>query len=129
MAPRVREARAVHWVGSFAGWLYSVCRSVCLAAERKRSTRDSTLADVGLTRGAPPPAPDTAAEDEEMRRSLQRAVMELPAREREVVVLRLVEGRSVRETALAMGCAEGTVKAALHHAMRKLEANMEVWAR
>ena len=53
--------------------------------------------------------------------------MELPERERDIVVLRMLYQRSIRETAEALGCAEGTVKAALHHALKKLQNSMEVW--
>jgi RNA polymerase sigma factor (sigma-70 family) len=55
--------------------------------------------------------------------------MELPDRERDVVILRMLEGRSTREAAEALGCAEGTVKATLSHALKKLHSSMEIWVR
>ena len=36
--------------------------------------------------------------------------MDLPPRQRETVILRVLEGKSTAETAAAMGCAAGTVK-------------------
>ena len=53
--------------------------------------------------------------------------MDLSESERDVVVLRMLEQRSTRETADALRCAEGTVKATLHHALKKLQHSMEVW--
>lgn len=51
---------------------------------------------------------------------LARALGGLPGRQREAVVLRLLEGRSTRETAAVMGCRTGTVKAHLHRALAAL---------
>ncbi len=53
--------------------------------------------------------------------------MDLPERERDVVVLRMLYERSTRETAEVLGCAEGTVKSTLPHALKKLQVSMEVW--
>ncbi|MGH7624352.1 MAG: sigma factor-like helix-turn-helix DNA-binding protein [Gemmatimonadaceae bacterium] len=44
------------------------------------------------------------------------AIVELPARQRMVFDLRLLQHRSVAETAIELGIAEGTVKATLHQA-------------
>ena len=52
--------------------------------------------------------------------AVRDAVLALPVRQRDVVLLRLVEGMSTAETARLLECAEGTVKATLHQATRKL---------
>ncbi len=111
--------------GTLIGWLYSICRNVGLGSARKRASRNR----LGNIRPAvaEPARPDTLFEHDELRQTLHRAVMHLPDRERDVVVLRLIEGLSTRETAEALRCAEGTVKAALHHALGKLQSSMEVW--
>ena len=98
-----------------------------LAAARKRGARDHIAIDPAEHVGAPPQDPAVLLERTELRRSVAEAIMELPDREREVVVLRLLHHRSTRETADMLECAEGTVKAALHHATRKLQSSMEVW--
>ncbi len=107
--------------GTWMGWFYAVCRNVCLARSRHRRPEERLDEQ---TAGPARANPATDAERLELRRSIYTAVMELPPRERDVVVLRLVEGRSTRETASELGCAEGTVKAALHHALRKLQGRM-----
>jgi RNA polymerase sigma factor (sigma-70 family) len=53
------------------------------------------------------------------------ALGRLPSRQREVVVLRYLAGLSTAETAEAMGCAEGTVKASLAKALGALRVDME----
>jgi RNA polymerase sigma factor (sigma-70 family) len=52
--------------------------------------------------------------------SVHAALARLPLRQRAAVVLRYLGGLSVAEVAEAMGCAEGTVKATLHAALRRL---------
>ncbi len=115
--------------GPLFAWLYSVCRNVCLADVGKRAARQR-LSDVfGGLKPSPPDNPAVMAERAQLSAFAHRAVMDLPERERAVVICRLLEGLTTRETAAALGCAEGTVKAALHHALEKLEATMEVWVR
>ncbi|HTJ36645.1 MAG TPA: SigE family RNA polymerase sigma factor [Dactylosporangium sp.] len=57
----------------------------------------------------PLPGDGTGEVDERLR--IRAALLHLPARQRAVVVLRFLEGLSVQQTAEAMGCPEGTVKA------------------
>jgi RNA polymerase sigma-70 factor (ECF subfamily) len=114
--------------GTLLGWLYSVCRNVCLADSRKRSQRASFTLNPEDHAGSGPPGPDRAAEHAALRHSVNEAIMELPDRERDIVVLRMLEQRSTREVAAALGCAEGTIKAALHSALKKLRQSMENWA-
>ena len=49
---------------------------------------------------------------------------DLPERQREAIVLRFFEGKSVEETAAAMNCAEGTIKATVHQALRALRQKL-----
>ena len=65
--------------------------------------------------------PDDGAKRAELRGKLVDAVADLPPRERDAVELRLVQGLSTKKAAQRMECAEGTVKAALHHARQKLQ--------
>lgn len=51
---------------------------------------------------------------------LLRCVDRLPARHREVVLLRFFEDASLPEIARILKCNEGTVKSRLHHALEKL---------
>ncbi|MEX2152846.1 MAG: RNA polymerase sigma factor [Gemmatimonadaceae bacterium] len=108
--------------GSFIGWLLAVSRTVGIAAVRKRM-REPVTEDL----------PEVAARSDPdaglMRETLRDAVLALPARQRDVVILRLVEGRSTAETARLLQCAEGTVKALLHQATRKLREGLKETAR
>lgn len=58
--------------------------------------------------------------------AVREAVAALPARMREAVIRRHFLGDSVRDTAAAMRCAEGTVKSLTHKAMAHLrDAGLE----
>lgn len=69
-------------------------------------------------------SPIAAAEASEARDALQTVLAELPDRQREAVVLRFFEELSVEETARAMKCATGTVKATVHQALRTLREKL-----
>jgi RNA polymerase sigma-70 factor (ECF subfamily) len=58
------------------------------------------------------------------RQRLREAMSGLSSRQREVLTLRYFEDLSTEETATAMNCAAGTVKATLHQALRALKARL-----
>jgi len=55
-----------------------------------------------------------------LRQVLLPAVMDLPARQRAVLVLRYFEDLSVEQTAAALDCSTGTVKSQTHDALSKM---------
>ena len=58
------------------------------------------------------------------RLALDRCLAQLPTRQRIAVVLRHLEGLSVRETAHAMGASEGTVKGQTSDGLRALRIQL-----
>ena len=69
------------------------------------------------------PTPHTAADEaQEQRELVQGAVARLNEKHRAVVTLRLLQGLSVRETALALGIPDGTVLSRLARATEQLRA-------
>ena len=73
-----------------------------------------------------PLSPEAAAELSEQRDRLRAVLGDLPQRQREAVVLRFFEELSVEDTAAAMNCAPGTVKATVHQALRALRQRLGV---
>ena len=75
-------------------------------------------------------APDTEAplpslERERRIEQLARAVKVLPVRQQQAFMLRCWEGLSTRDTAIAMGCSEGSVKTHTSRAMARLRDQVE----
>lgn len=98
---------------------------------RRRRVRDSVLRYFGGQVGEEPDpvamAPDASGrgpEDEVAREeamvALERALAQLPARQREAFMLRNFEGLDVAETALAMRCSDGSVKTHFSRATHRL---------
>ena len=113
------KRRTYSGAGSLIGWLFTICRTVGTAhAERRVAER--RLRDLGEDVRSPL-ATDAQAEAADLRRAIFEAVLDLPAAQREVVWLRLVEGRSTIESAALLGCPPGTVKSRLHHALSTLQ--------
>lgn len=100
-------------------WLYRTTRNVC--HEFNRIRRDDALPE--LADDGPGPAGEL--QRYEAARRLRTVLAELPPRQQEVVLLRVFEDLPVRETARAMGCREGTVKALLHQATQSLRGLLD----
>jgi RNA polymerase sigma-70 factor (sigma-E family) len=70
------------------------------------------------------PFPD-AAEQVADRESLTQALRHLPTRQREVIVFRFFADLTIADTAAALGCTEGTVKAYTSRALSRLRELLE----
>jgi RNA polymerase sigma-70 factor (ECF subfamily) len=76
---------------------------------------------------APPgfDSPEAAAESAHLRRMIEAAIDDLPEPFRLVFILRDVDGRSIEETAAALGIPAATVKTRLHRARRLMRAAID----
>jgi RNA polymerase sigma factor (sigma-70 family) len=99
-------------------------------AARNRRRAAGRRAEMGLrlansTRDADAaPSPERAAEAAEERAALLRAVASLDPADRDVVACRYFLQLSVAETAVVLGCADGTVKSRLSRALERLRQAM-----
>jgi len=73
------------------------------------------------------PGPAERLQDAQAYADMAVAVRQLPRRQREAFMLRVLEGLDVAETARAMGCSEGSVKTHLSRAMQHLREHLEEW--
>ena len=121
----VRQLRTFRGDSQLRTWSLGICLNV--VRELRRSRRGHLLLEdeTGLPpRWDPYPSPDAAAETAEESESLRSMLAGLPERQREALVLRFFEGLSVEQTARAMRCAQGTVKATVHHALGALRRRL-----
>lgn len=105
--------------GTVRGWLFGIARNHALAHWR---------------RNAPPPAPDSAPRGDDdtwdavdarldaarLRPALRAALRELPAAEREVLVLTAWEQLTPAEAAQTVGITAGTARSRLHRARSRM---------
>jgi RNA polymerase sigma factor (sigma-70 family) len=101
----------VSTMASPTGWVYRVALNELRRRERRRRVESRLLGRKAPVQHAAPPDADP---------ELWLAVAALPAREREVVVLRYVADLREREVAAALGISEGAASAALVTARRRL---------
>lgn len=73
------------------------------------------------------PEPSARLQDSQAYADIVAALRNLPRRQREAFVLRIMEGLDVAETAVAMGCSDGSVKTHLSRAMHALRGQLEAW--
>ena len=99
--------------GAPAGWLLAI------VADRARRHRTRTRVPGPVARDEDAAAPDATPDLD-----LERAIVQLSGRQRTAVELYYFVGADVTTCAQAMGCAEGTVRATLHHARGRLRELM-----
>lgn len=101
-------------------WLFQIARSFCI--KERRGTRPTTeLAPELPDPGAPP---DVQAHAREIGQALVAAIAALPPEQREVLVLRDVEGLSAQEAAVVVGIEVGALKSRLHRARMALREKL-----
>jgi RNA polymerase sigma-70 factor (ECF subfamily) len=120
---------------AFSTWLHRVTVNVCATALRRRGDRRARGQVAGWRAFAAPgeaedaweagaagddPAGKVVELDEADR--VAQAIRALPASDRDIVVLRDIDGLSTREAAKILGITEGAAKVRLHRAHAKLRA-------
>ncbi len=103
----------------FAGWLFLILRNRCFA-ERRRRSRESRSLEPGDEAVASPDRPDGAAEQADWMGALERALQRLTPEQREVFVLKHVEGLSYEEIAQLAGATVASLKMRMHRAYDRL---------
>lgn len=112
---------------SLSTWLFGVARSFCIKKRRRRKGAPPTTDSLDESsesegraleeRGA---GPEVLAADKEIHRALERALGSLEPSQREVLVLRDIEGLSAAEVAEVLGIGVAAAKSRLHRARLSL---------
>lgn len=110
---------------SFATWVYRITMNTCLDELRRRKVRVSSSLDALLDSGFSPAGdiedtPEHYAVASEQRRSLEKAIANLPEDMRSAIVLRDVQGFSYEEIADMLSANVGTIKSRISRGREKL---------
>ena len=106
----------------FVGWFFLILRNRCFAEQRKnRASAPLEAADAVAAAGQP----DGEMETAERRRALQRVLLELTPEQREVFVLKHVEGLSYDEIAARVGTSVPSLKMRMHRAYDRLREQLK----
>ena len=122
---------------SFSTWVYRITMNTCLDELRRRKARKSTsldnLVDAGWSPSDETDTPERHAVQSEQRRTIERAIADLPEDMRAAIVLRDIQGLAYDEIAAALDVNVGTVKSRISRARErlreKLSAHPELFGR
>ena len=112
----------------FSSWLYRIVSNLCLDFKRRQGRRPSsslTVEDddgenVQLDIADESQSPETLLERKLTREAVRRGLAELPDEQRQILLLREIQGLSYEEIGEAMGLEAGTVKSRIFRARKKL---------
>ncbi|MGB5349696.1 MAG: RNA polymerase sigma factor [Polyangiales bacterium] len=118
----------------FSTWLYTIARNACIDHQRKMKFRGHASLDE-TQRGADQPrvervanpglAPDQLAVGQALRERIRIAVEALPEEQREVFLLRQLQGLGFREVAEVVGVPVNTVKSRMRYALERLQLGLD----
>lgn len=121
--------------GSFYTWLFRVAMNLAIDLARKRKRRgehDGYDDEIGTSEDddgpvpvSRPEQPSTALERKVLYKAIMDAMDQLPAEQRQVIVLRELEGLSYTEISEILDLPEGTVMSRLYYARKKLQKLLE----
>ena len=118
-----RNRRQFRGVVKVSSWLLGIASHVVYRHVRRRRIEQRLLRMIGRARDAHSD-PDLRSEDVDELRRVRALIDRLPSIQQKVVSLHCIEGLALKETALALGIAEGTAKSRLSRARARLRAEL-----
>lgn len=112
---------------SFKTWLYTIALSRCRNLYRRKRLPWMDFASL-LSPDLPAPrseAPEMKLAEQDMNRTVEKALTELTPRLREAVVLRYGHGLTYREMAEVMGCPQKTAESRVRLAHERLRGMLQ----
>ena len=118
----------------FSTWLYTIARNRCIdharrTKHRSTSSLDATGSDFDrplVERVANPgPSTEQLASGATLKERIAHAVEELPEDQREVFLLRQLQGLGFKEIAEVVGAPLNTVKSRMRYALERLQQQLE----
>ena len=136
--------RVIERAGDFRGdakfstWLYAIARNQCIDHQRKMkfrshasldTTREPDSARLGDRMADGGPSTERLAEGRRMQERIAAAVEQLPEDQREVFLLRQLQGMPFAEVAEIVGVSVPTAKSRMRYALERLQRALADWRR
>ena len=120
----------------FSTWLYTIARNLCIDHQRKMKFRGHASleearpgSDRAIRERVPNPGPSTEAlaSGRLMQDQIVDAVQALPDEQREVFLMRQLQGLTFKEIAAVIGVPANTVKSRMRYALERLQRVLGEW--
>ena len=120
----------------FSTWLYTIARNLSIDHQRKMKFREHASLDAShpkcgqpMGERLPNPGPSTEqlAIGRLARERIARAVEALPEEQRDVFLLRQLQGLAFKEIAEVVGVPANTVKSRMRYALERLQHILSDW--
>jgi RNA polymerase sigma-70 factor (ECF subfamily) len=120
-----RDPRRLLKVENCHNWLMRIVRNICIdhirkAVRQRKAMKEMAARAEDVTVTSSETSPEAALEREETHALVHQAIASLKPRYRELVILKVQEGKSYREIAEITGLSATNVGYLLHHAMKAL---------
>ncbi|MBL8788055.1 MAG: RNA polymerase sigma factor [Deltaproteobacteria bacterium] len=135
----VKNADSFRAEARFSTWVFTIARNLCVDALRRQKHRNTVALDAPLrsdeSDGATmldrvkdlDPLQDDRLGDRRFSAALREALASLPSEQREVFLMRELEGLKFREIADVVGVPENTVKSRMRYALEALRQRLGVF--
>ncbi len=115
---------------TFKTWLFSIVINLCRRHIYGRQKKAMQSLDLYVEKELEPMAREDVEDtvrQKELKMAIEEAVRGLPAKQREVFIMKHMEGMKLSEISKVLNCAEGTVKIHLFRAVRALQEKLKGW--
>jgi RNA polymerase sigma factor (sigma-70 family) len=113
---RILKYRQSYQQGTpFRAWMYQIARNARVDFFRKQRPEVTWEPEM-----EPAVAPADSAQQQQETQMLYRALLEMPAEKKEVLILSRFQGLKYEEIAQLLGCEVNTVKTKVHRALQEL---------
>jgi RNA polymerase sigma-70 factor, ECF subfamily len=110
---------------SLTTWLYTILRTYCLRARRGKSRQLHLSDDVLRSTASAQPDPEQLVQRNQWLQIIEDELRAIPDEQREVLILRDVEGLTANEVSEVVGVSTDAVKSRLHRARAMLRARLQ----
>jgi len=107
----------------FSTWVYTVTGNACKNSIRNDQNRLRILADAPIQQ--PIDHPGFNLDSKFVRNDLEKCMKEMSEKEKQIYLLRFVEGLEIKEVSGVMGIPEGSVKSGIFYLLKKLAVHLK----